>query len=346
MTPQRHAQIGALFAAALSIDLPAEREAFLADVTKNDPDLLNQVQQLLAHHHDTDAFLTINPIHSRPRFIAQYQILEPLGEGAMGAVYRARHTQIPGPDVAIKLIRPNANGQNIASRFRSEQRLLSRLNHPNIAKIYDSAPDYIAMELVSGLPLNHFCQQNNPSLTQRLQLLITICQAVQHAHYHGVLHRDLKPSNILVTPEGQPKIIDFGLAKAIGGETDFTTLTQLGTILGTFQYMSPEQAKPSETGITEASDIFSLGAILYELLFGHPPLSTASLQNQPYTEVLHRVLHEIPSPPTTGFPALNQITAKALAKQPQDRYRSAAELARALEELLQSGGAGNQSYFR
>lgn len=338
MTPQRHAQIGALFAAALSIDLPADREAFLADVTKNDPELLNQVQQLLAHHHDTDTFLTINPIHQQPKSIGPFQILEPLGEGGMGAVYRARHTQIPGPDLALKLIRPNNNNQNIASRFRSEQRLLNRLNHPNIAKIHDFGPDYIAMELVLGLPLNQYCQQNNPSIPQRVQLLITICQAVQHAHHHGVLHRDLKPSNILVTPEGQPKIIDFGLAKAIGGDTDFTTLTQLGTILGTFQYMSPEQAKPSETGVTEASDIFSLGAILYEVLTGQPPLSTESLRNQPFTKVLQRVLQEVPLPPLGDFPALSAITLRSLAKHPQDRFQSAAELAQQLATCL-SGGA-------
>ncbi len=338
MTPQRHAQIGALFAAALSIDVPAEREAFLADVTKNDPDLLAEVQQLLAHHHDTDTFLTINPIYQKPKFVGPYQLFEPLGEGGMGAVYRALHTQIAGPDLALKLIRPNNNSHNIASRFRSEQRLLNRLNHPNIAKIHDFGLDYIAMELVPGLPLNQYCQQNNPSIPQRVQLLITICQAVQHAHHHGVLHRDLKPSNILVTPEGQPKIIDFGLAKAIGGDTDFTTLTQLGTILGTFQYMSPEQAKPSETGITEASDIFSLGVILYELLTGHPPLSTESLRDQPYTKVLQRVLSEVPPRPLADFPALSNITLKALAKHPTDRFQSAAELAQQLSTCL-SGGA-------
>lgn len=337
VTPARHAQIGALFNAALSIDIPADREAFLTDVTKNDPDLLREVQQLLAHHHDTDTFLNLNPTHNQPQFLGPYQLLEALGAGGMGDVYRARHNKIEGPDLALKLIRPTPNHHHIAGRFKAEQRLLARLNHPNIAKIHDSSPDYIAMELIDGLPLNEYCQRMNLEIPQRILLLITICQAVHHAHHHGVLHRDLKPANILVTPQGQPKIIDFGLAKSIATETDYTTLTELGTILGTLQYMSPEQAKPSDTGITEASDIYSLGAILYELLTGQPPLSTDTLQNQPYTTILHRILHETPRPPTTDFPALNLITLKALAKHPQDRFRSAAELASALSENLPGG---------
>ncbi|MEJ1933217.1 serine/threonine-protein kinase, partial [Nostoc sp. NIES-2111] len=262
----------------------------------------------------------------------------------MGAVYRVRHTEIPGPELALKLIRPGQESQQILSRFRAEQRLLRRLQHPNIARILDANTSaqgipFFVMELVEGQPLTAYCTTHQLDIPARLQLLITTCEAVHYAHLRGVLHRDLKPSNILITAQGFPKIIDFGLAKAIGGDGDFSTVTQLGTILGTFQYMSPEQAKPTDAAITEAADIFSLGAILYELLAGHPPLTSESLRHLPYPAILERVLQEVPPPPTTDFPALNDITLRALHKDPAARYANAAELAQCLSHCLSRGAS-------
>ncbi len=338
MTPARHAQIGALFAAALSISDPAERKAFLAEVTASDPELLEEVQQLLAHHQDTGSFLNLGPIRNSPlpigAKIGPYTLLEQIGSGGMGIVYRA---QGPTHEVALKLIHPSRENEKILARFKLERRLLLLLEHPNIARIHESGPNFIAMELVSGLPLTHYCQNHNLSVRERLLLLITICRAIQFAHMRSIIHRDLKPANILVTAHGQPKIIDFGLGKALDPDTGFTTLTELGTILGTFQYMSPEQALPSSRSIDHRSDVYSLGIILYELLTASPPLDSQSLQNASCPEILHRILTETPPPPTED-PRLNAITLRALAKDPTQRHQSAAELAEDLS-AYQSGGA-------
>jgi eukaryotic-like serine/threonine-protein kinase len=338
VTPARHAQIGALFTAAISIENSTERQAFLQDVTKNDPELFDQVRQLLAHHQDTNSFLNINPIRGSPplsgTIIGPYTLFEEIGSGGMGLVFRARGRE---REVALKLVDPSRNNQKLLARFRHERRLLKLLQHPNIAQIHEAGPNYIAMELVDGIPLTQFCDEEALDVAEKIRLLITICQAVQYAHERNIIHRDLKPGNILVTAKGQPKIIDFGLGKAINGDTEFTTLTELGAILGTFQYMSPEQAFPSDHSIDVRSDIYSLGVILYELLTSSPPLRAASLEESSCPEILHRILTEIPRPPTND-PALNAITLRALAKKPEDRFQSAAELAQHLANC-QPGGA-------
>jgi eukaryotic-like serine/threonine-protein kinase len=338
MTAARHAQIGALFAAALSIPDPAEREFFLTEVTANDPELLDEVRQLLFHHQDTDSFLNLNLMRNSPlpigAKIGPYTLLEQIGSGGMGMVYRA---QGPTHEAALKLIHPNRENEKILARFKLERRLLSLLEHPNIAQIHESGPNFIAMELVLGIPLTNYCHNHNLSVPERLQLLITICRAIQFAHTRSIIHRDLKPANILVTTQGQPKIIDFGLAKALDPNASFTTLTELGTILGTFQYMSPEQALPSSRSVDHRSDVYSLGIILYELLTASPPLDSQSLQNASCPEILHRILTETPPPPTQD-PRLNAITLRALAKDPAQRHQSAAELAEDLS-AYQSGGA-------
>jgi len=345
MTPERHARIGELFLEALSISDLDARRAFLANAALQDTELVAEVHQLLLHHTDTETFL---PFHSKtetgaspPSSIGPYTILATLGIGGMGRVYRARRDN-SSQEVALKLIPPSQDWATLAARFNTERRLLARLDHPNIARLLDAGVSsegtpYVVMELIEGLPLTHYCIQENLNLGARLHLLAQVCRALHYAHRRGVLHRDLKPANILVTEIGGqpvPKIIDFGLAKAISGDTEFTTLTRLGTVLGTLQYMSPEQAQAGREPLDVRTDTYALGILLYELLTGSPPLSWDSIESQAYPAILHRVIHERAVPPSVlvqDLPScLDEICVRALAKHKRRRYPTAAALARDL----------------
>src|SRR4029077_2478203 len=198
-----------------------------------------------------------------------------------GVVFMAEQTQPVRRKVALKILKPGMDTRQVIARFEAERQALAMMDHPNIAKVHDggatpSGRTYFVMELVKGVPITEFCDQNHLTLRQRLELFIPVCQAVQHAHHKGIIHRDLKPSNVVVAPyDGKPvpKVIDFGVAKAAGQSlTDKTLFTGFGAIIGTPEYMSPEQASLNNLDIDTRSDVYSLGVLLYELLTGTTPV--------------------------------------------------------------------------
>lgn len=283
---------------------------------------------------DTDA-AAAEPL---PAQIGPYRILGLLGEGAMGRVYRAQESQ-PPREVALKVM--HALGRSALTRFRREVELLAQLEHPGIARLYaasdpaaeNASPPWLALEYVRGSDLLAHAQQQSLSLDARLQLLIEICRAVHYAHGRGVIHRDLKPGNILVDAAGQPKVLDFGIARLADGLS--RDVTQLGQVLGTVPYMSPEQLSGNSAQVDARSDVYALGCIAYELIGGrlpHPQLSTSTL-----FEAIDIVRHQRPEPLGRLAPAargdLETVVMKALAQEPERRYSSAAEFAAELQRV-------------
>ena len=245
-----------------------------------------------------------------PRQIGPYRILQKIADGGMGSVYMAEQKQPVRRRVALKLIKAGKDSELIVARFEAERQALSMMNHPNIAKVLDvgTAGDgspYFAMELVNGIPLTKYCDQNKLSVRERLQLFVPICHAIQHAHHKAIVHRDLKPSNVLVAQyDGVPvpKVIDFGLAKAIDHQarlTDKTMFTEFGMILGTIQYMSPEQAELNQLDVDARTDIYSLGVMLYELLTGSTPLEERTLKQATNLKILELIREREPPRPST-----------------------------------------------
>jgi tetratricopeptide (TPR) repeat protein len=255
-------------------------------------------------------------------FAGRYKLLEKLGEGGMGKVYVADQLDPVQRRVALKILKADFDSANVAARFEQERQVLALMDHPNIAKVFDGGAvahgrPFLVMELVKGIPITQYCDQERLSLKERLELFIPVCQAVQHAHQKGVVHRDLKPSNILIALyDGKPvpKVIDFGVAKATGQRlAEHTIYTQAGTIVGTLEYMAPEQAELNNLDIDTRADIYSLGVILYELLTGSPPFTSEQLRSAGFTEML-RILREVepPKPSTrlSASAALPTIAAK------------------------------------
>src|SRR5215470_18459699 len=238
------------------------------------------------------------------RRIGPYELLERLGEGGMGEVWLAEQHQPVRRQVAVKIIKAGMDTKEVVARFESEQQALALMDHPSIAKVLDggSTPEghpYFVMEYVQGVPITEHCDAHQLSTAERLALLVQVCEAVQHAHQKAIIHRDLKPSNILVAMiDGKPvpKIIDFGIAKAIGRRlTDKTLFTELGAIIGTPEYMSPEQADLAGQDVDTRTDVYSLGVLLYQLLTGELPFSSQQLRSLGYEDLV-RTLREVEPP--------------------------------------------------
>jgi len=361
--------------AALEIPDLRERTAFLDEACGGDQTLRDEVESLIAAHFADETFMAplADPLWREVRgesegdMIGRYKLLRQIGEGGFGTVYLAEQSQPVKRQVALKVIKPGMDSKEIIARFEAERQALALMDHAHIAKVHDAGTTrggrpYFVMELVHGVPITRYCVDGNLDILEQVELFTDVCAALQHAHQKGIIHRDLKPSNILVSRhDGRPvvKVIDFGIAKAIGTElTGETIFTQFGRMIGTPQYMSPEQAEPNALAVDTRSDIYSLGVILYELLTGTTPLDGDLLRGATFAG-MQRLIREVtpprPSaklaeslarPGTTLLPHpgtsprtlrgdLDWIVLKALEKDPARRYESAGAMAEDLFRFLQ-----------
>ncbi len=247
-----------------------------------------------------------SPIH--PERIGPYRLLQKLGEGGMGVVYEAEQEKPVRRKVALKIIKPGMDSRQVLARFEAERQALALMDHPNVAKVFDAGADdrgrpYFAMEYVKGVRITEHCDRQRSTTHERLELFQQVCAGVQHAHQKGIIHRDIKPSNILVQAEDGkriPKIIDFGVAKATQQRlTERTLFTELGVLIGTPKYMSPEQAEMTVEDIDTRTDVYSLGVLLYELLVGVLPFDPKELRQAGFDEVRRRIREDQPSKPST-----------------------------------------------
>lgn len=277
---------------------------------------------------DTDGFYEGKP---GATIAGRYTLVDRIGEGGMGEVWVAKQIEPVKRNVALKLIKPGMDSRAVIQRFEQERQALALMDHPNIAKVLDGGltegrRPFFVMELVNGLPVTQFCDVTKIGIRTRLELFILICQAVQHAHQKGIVHRDLKPSNILVTMiDGKPipKVIDFGLAKAIGGKlTDESILTNFGTVVGTLEYMSPEQAGFAGEDVDTRADIYSLGVVLYELLTGLRPFDGKRLRKAAFDEMIRMIREEEPSKPSTRMSMEESSPALAAVRQIEPAHLS------------------------
>jgi serine/threonine protein kinase len=369
-----------IFNTARQIAAPEERLAYLEQACGHDPATMHRVLELLRIHDQEKSFLKMSPAavaatinmpiaEHAGAVIGPYKLLEKIGEGGFGVVYLAEQTQPLRRRVALKVLKPGMDTRQVVARFEAERQALAIMDHPHIAKVHDggatpSGRPYFVMELVKGLPITEFCDQNHLTPRQRLELFVPVCQAVQHAHQKGIIHRDLKPSNVLVAVhDTNPvvKVIDFGVAKALGQElTDKTLFTGFAQMVGTPLYMSPEQAGQSGLDVDTRSDIYSLGVLLYELLTGTTPFTRERFKQAAYDEIRRIIREEEPPRPSTRLvdskdslpsisalrgtePAkltklvhgeLDWIVMKALEKDRNRRYEAANGFARDIERYL------------
>jgi WD40 repeat protein/serine/threonine protein kinase len=388
-----------VFAGAQEIRDPQERAAFLDRACADNAGLRQSVASLLAAY-DAGMFLespalaagatvdsspgqgadqaaapeqkasTASLLAERPGTrIGAYKLLQQIGEGGMGTVWMAEQQEPVRRLIALKVIKAGMDSAQVVARFEAERQALALMDHPHIAKVLDGGTTangrpFFVMELVKGTPITKYCDEHRLTPRQRLELFVPVCQALQHAHQKGITHRDIKPSNVLVAPyDGKPvpKVIDFGVAKTAGPRlTERTLFTEFGAVLGTLEYMSPEQAELNNQDIDTRSDIYSLGVLLYELLTGTTPLDRARLKQAAFTELLRRIREEEPPKPSTRLteskqslpsisaqrqtePAkltklvrgeLDWIVMKALEKDRTRRYETANGLARDLQHYL------------
>jgi serine/threonine protein kinase len=252
--------------------------------------------------------------------IGAYKLLQQIGEGGMGTVYMAEQTRPVQRMVALKIIKPGMDSRQVIARFEAERQALALMDHPSIARVLDGGTTetgrpYFVMELVKGVPITKYCDERRLPPRVRLELFIQVCQAVQHAHQKGIIHRDLKPSNVLIAlydDKPVPKVIDFGIAKATGQKlTERTMFTEFGQVVGTLEYMSPEQAGLNQLDIDTRSDIYSLGVLLYELLTGSTPLERKRLKEAAMLEVLRLIREEEPPKPSTRLSTTDEMPSVA-----------------------------------
>jgi non-specific serine/threonine protein kinase/serine/threonine-protein kinase len=336
----------ALLHAALALTDPNERAAFLAHACAGQPKLRAAVEARLAAHLSApapaepetaasppvrpapEATAAYTPPEIRPGAViaGRYQLLHRLGEGGMGEVWVAKQEEPVKRKVALKLIKAGMDSRAVVARFEQERQALALMDHPNIARVLDGGlteqrRPYFVMELVNGTPLTRFCDEQRLSIRGRLELFVPICQAVQHAHQKGIVHRDLKPSNILVSfGDGKPiaRVIDFGLAKATGGKlTDESLSTEFGAVLGTLDYMAPEQAGLTAQDVDTRADIYSLGVILYELLTGLRPFDR--LRQTEFYEAIRLLREEAPPRPSTRLATNESLPSLASVRQTEPR---------------------------
>ena len=360
------------------------RCCYLDQQCGDDPDLRQCVEALIQAHEGAGSFLepivpsqagtldlpADSPVAEQPGTqIGRYKLLQQIGEGGMGTVYTAEQTHPVQRKVALKIIKAGMNSRQVVARFEAERQALAMMDHVNIARVLDagatdSGRPYFVMELVHGVPITRYCDDKHLTPRERLELFVPVCQAIQHAHQKGIIHRDVKPSNVMVTLyDGKPvpKVIDFGVAKATEQPlTEHTLFTQYGAMVGTLEYMSPEQAESSALGVDTRSDIYSLGVLLYELLTGSTPLTPKRVREAAFAEVLRMIREEEPPKPSTRLsdsgetlasisaqrqmePAkltkllrgeLDWIVMKALEKDRNRRYETANGFARDLQHYL------------
>jgi serine/threonine protein kinase len=372
-----------IFQVARKFDAAEARRAYLDEGCGANRGLRERLETLLRVHDQergfletppADASLTaaveLPPLAEGPgTVIGPYKLLQEIGQGGMGAIFMAEQEHPLRRRVALKIIKPGMETKQVIARFEAERQALALMDHQNIARVFDGGTTatgrpFFVMELVRGVPITEYCDQSRLTPRERLELFIPVCQAIQHAHQKGIIHRDIKPSNILVTlHDGKPvsKVIDFGIAKAIDQRlTERTLFTQLGAIIGTPEYMSPEQAGMSGLDVDTRSDIYCLGVLLYELLTGSTPLRRETLRQAGFDDVLRRIREEEPPRPSTRLsqstdtlpsisaqrhiePArlrklvrgeLDWIVMKALEKDRTRRYETASGLARDIERYL------------
>jgi tetratricopeptide (TPR) repeat protein/serine/threonine protein kinase len=375
------AKMQEIFLTAVERHRSEDWQAYLDQACGADDELRRQVNLLLQAHQEAGSLPDAAPseLDQTGAYRAQaecpgtvigpYKLLEQIGEGGMGAVWMAEQAQPVQRKVALKLIKAGMDTRQVIARFEAERQALAVMDHPNIAKVFDGGTTetgrpFFVMELVKGVPITKYCDEHRLTLRERLELFLPACRAIQHAHQKGIIHRDVKPSNILVAPyDGRAvvKVIDFGVAKATGQRlTEKTLFTELGAVVGTLEYMSPEQAELNNQDIDTRSDIYSLGVLLYELLTGTTPLDRARLKKSAFTEMLRIIREEEPPKPSTRLseslgtlpsisaqrqtePAklmrlvrgeLDWIVMKTLEKDRNRRYQTANSLAGDVERYL------------
>ena len=324
-------QAKAIFDRAVEIPSATDRDDFVVRECADDEGLRSRVQGLLGAYEQADSFLESPPAglrvaatvdrapDERPgTVVGPYKLLEQIGEGGFGVVFMAEQTHPVRRKVALKVLKPGMDTRQVVGRFEAERQALAIMDHPNIAKVFDggatdSGRPFFVMELVKGVPITDYCDQNLLTPRQRLELFVSVCQAVQHAHQKGIIHRDIKPSNVLVTVHDTTpvvKVIDFGVAKALGQElTDKTLFTGFAQMIGTPLYMSPEQAGQSGLDVDTRSDIYSLGMLLYELLTGTTPFDRERFQRAAYDEIRRIIREEEPPKPSTRLSELGRSGA-------------------------------------
>ena len=339
-----------LFVAAIAIADPDERDAFLTAACSD----AAQKEHLLALLAAEPGLGTFLEAPARPgestgvnvgpgSVIGPYKLLEEIGEGGMGVVFMAEQTHTVRRRVALKVIKPGMDSRQVIARFEAERQALAMMEHPNIARVLDagstdSGRPYFVMELVRGVPITEYCDLNRLDAEDRLELFVTVCLAIQHAHQKGIIHRDIKPSNVMVTlQDGRPvaKVIDFGIAKAIEQRlTEKTLFTSYGQMIGTPAYMSPEQAEMGEVDVDTRSDIYSLGVLLYELMTGTTPIESTRLHSAGFSEIQRLIREETPTRPSSRLSTLGEAATVLAGNRGTDPGRLARFLAGDLDWIM------------